>query len=84
MKVEVKTLFDRCADGCTGFDITEKDGDWKCSKEWLCKYGAKAMLNELQERFEHEEHEAYKSDFTGMKEHKVWNKALRILEEYME
>lgn len=82
--MEVKTLFNKCAESCTGFDITEVNGEFTCSKEWLCKYGAKAMLDELQERFEHEEHEAYKSDFAGMKEHAVWNKAIRILEEYME
>lgn len=82
--MEVKTLFNKCAENCAGFDVTEDHGEFKCSKEWLCRYGAKAMLGELQERFEHEEHEAFKSDITGMKEHKVWNKAIRILEEYME
>ena len=46
MKVEVKTLFDKCAEGCEGFDVTENNGEFGCSKEWLCKYGAKAMLVE--------------------------------------
>lgn len=82
MKVEVKTLFKSC-DQCIGLDISNYNGGWHCSKEWLCRYGAQAMLKELQERFEHFEHEAYKSD-VGLKEHKVWNKAIRVLEEYME
>ena len=83
MKVEVKTLYESCSE-CIGLDISQYNGSWHCSKEWLCRYGVQAILKELQERFEHEEHEAYKSDIAGMKEHKVWNKAIRILEEYME
>ena len=41
------------------------------------------LLAMLQKRFEQEEHEAYKKDAVGSKEHVVWNKAIRILEEYM-
>ena len=82
-KIEVKTLFGRCAEECAGFDTTLKDGAWQCSKQWLCRYGATAMLKELQERFEEQEHEAWKSP-NGLKEPATWNKAIRILEEYME
>ena len=84
MMVEVKTLFSGCAEDCSGFDVTQAPEGWKCSKEWLCQYGANAMIRELMERFEHEEHEAYKRPETGLKEHAVWNKAIRILEEYCE
>lgn len=83
-KVEVQTLYNGCHDGCQGFDVSEGTAGWKCSKMWLCKYGANAMLKELQTRFEHEEHEAYKKDAVGLKEPAVWNRAIRILEEYME
>ena len=42
------------------------------------------ILDELQRRFEEEEHKAFENDKTGLKEHVVWNRAIRILEEYME
>lgn len=82
MKVEVRTMFDGCADECKGFDIYHDGNEWKCSRQWLCEYGASAMLKELQRRFEDLEHEAYKNP-NGLKEHATWNKAIRILEEYM-
>lgn len=82
-KVEVQTLYDGCHEDCSGFDVSEQNGEWKCSKQWLCRYGANAMLKELQKRFEAEEHEAWKSP-NGLKEPATWNKAIRILEEYME
>ena len=40
-------------------------------------------LDVLQERFEAEELKAHAKS-SGLKEHAVWNKAIRILEEYME
>ena len=40
-------------------------------------------LDILQERFEAEELKAHAKS-SGLKEHAVWNKAIRILEEYME
>ncbi len=40
------------------------------------------ILTVLQARFEHEEHEAYKSAAL-VKEYEVWNKALKIIEEFM-
>lgn len=83
MIVEVKTMLNNCGHDCIGFDVTENNGEYVCSKEWLCSYGKRAILYELQYRFEQMEHEAYKSDYAGMKEHIVWNKALKILEEYL-
>ena len=83
MKVEVRTMFDGCANGCKGFNIYNDGNEYRCARQCLCEYGAKAMLKELQERFEDREHEAYKNP-NGLKEHAVWNRAIRILEEYID
>lgn len=85
MEIQIKTLTKTCGEECKGFMpyYNELEEEWKCSRLWLCEFGANAMLNELQTRFEHEEHEAFKKDVTGAKEHVVWNKAIRILEEYL-
>lgn len=83
MITKIETLTDSCARECAGFDITRKIDELKCSKLWLCKYGSEAILRELAKRFEDEEHNAFNKT-SGLKEHAVWNKAIRIIEEYLD
>lgn len=83
-KIEVETLTDNCFVDCEQCDIhSREDGRLVCSKRFICECGAKAMLNELQVRFEALEHEAYKKDLSGMKENIIWNRAVKVVEEYM-
>jgi len=82
MKVEIDTLFDSCVE-CYRLDVTEcRIGGFECSHKDICESASLMTLRELQHRFEDMEHEAYKKD-VGLKEHAAWNKAIRILEEYM-
>lgn len=84
-KIEVDTLTDKCFVDCNQCDIhSREDGRLVCSNQFICKCGARAMLSELQLRFEEQSHEAYKKDIAGMKEHVVWDRAIKVLEEYME
>lgn len=83
MKLEINTLTDKCYEGCDGFDVTKGPGGLKCSKLWLCRYGADAIMRELIKRFEDEEARAYEKP-SGLKEHATWNKAIRIVEEYID
>ena len=82
MKVEVETLFDSCAE-CYKLDVTEGDMGFECSHKDVCRLASLMTLRELEYKFGNMEHEAYKKD-VGLKEHATWNKAIRILEEYME
>ena len=82
MRVEVETLCNSCVE-CHQLDVTEGDLGFECSHKDICKSASLMTLRELQYRFEDMEHEAYKKD-VGLKEHATWNKAIRILEEYME
>ncbi len=45
--------------------------------------GKNELLYKIQSRFEAEEARAFADQTKGLKEHAVWNKAIRILEEYI-
>ena len=77
-KIEIETLTDDCFEYCEQVDIAKKpDGTLHCSKMWMCRCGALALYNTVLEKYEDE---ARNADDAGLKEHAVWNKAIRILE----
>ena len=80
--IEIKTLTDKCADDCAGFDPTHGPDGWRCSKLWLCQYGAKALYDSVLEKYEEEQHKALNKT-AGLKEHAVWHKAIMIIEGLM-
>ena len=83
MMIEVKTLTEHCGHECDGADLTHDGQGWKCSKMWLCRYGAEAVCRDLLTRCEELEHEAYKKDIAGQKEHVVWMQVIKMIEEYL-
>lgn len=83
-KIEAETLTNVCFADCDVYQfIVNTNGVVQCEYVDLCKTGATAILKELQSRFEEKNHEAYKKDLTGMKEHIVWEEAIKIVEEYL-
>ena len=78
-KIEIETLTDDCFEYCDQVDIAKKpDGTLHCSKMWMCRCGALALYNTVLEKYEDEARNA--DDNSGLKEHAVWNKAIRLLE----
>ena len=78
-KIEIEILTDDCFEYCDQVDIAKKpDGTLHCSKMWMCRCGALALYNTVLEKYEDEARNA--DDAAGLKEHAVWNKAIRILE----
>lgn len=83
-KVEVDTLTEHCFEDCGQMDIaTKPDGVLGCSKKFICQEGARALYGELLVRYERELHKA-SMGVAGLKEPAVWEKAIRIIEEYIE
>lgn len=78
-KIEIETLTDDCFEYCEQVDIARRpDGTLYCSKMWMCRCGALALYNTVLEKYENESRMAYGD--AGLKEHAVWNKAIKILE----
>lgn len=78
-KIEIETLTDDCFEYCDQVDIAKRpDGTLHCSKMWMCRCGALALYNTVLEKYEDEARNS--DDNAGLKEHAVWNKAIRILE----
>ena len=63
-------------------DVNSDEWIEKTDKEFT-KMWNENILCRLQERFEEEERKAFAKPH-GLKEHAVWNKAIKILEEYMQ
>ena len=88
--------YEHCMD-CPLFEDNRDFQQWGCNvfvderpeeavnivRNWHTKHDGQRLLKELRKRFEEEEHNAFADPDKGLKEHAVWNKALRILEEYV-
>jgi len=84
-KIEVSTITPNCYKNCVQLDIHKRpDGELVCSKRYICRAAANAVCWEIQERFEEEGARAFMDDTKGLKEHAVWNKAIAIVEEYID
>lgn len=89
--VDIETLLPTCFKHCPDFNVIgvlepyPNGGTYvhyKCEHLDKCRHISKLYYDELLDRFDTEEHKAYNHP-SGLKEHEVWNKAVRIIEEYV-
>lgn len=66
------------------YDPNKCEGQMCCGDCDHCSKAFKTVYDVILDRFEEEERKAYANQSTGLKEYKVWNKAIQIIEEYVE